>query len=321
MNPYIGHSSQLYGVEEHRLVGGKGDGIRLFEIHNGKGIDLTVSADRCADISRLRFKGVNLSYMTACGYVAPAFYDNVGDHWLSSFTAGYLTTCGLQNVGIPNEDEGEELSLHGSIGNTPCENVYYREEAGELCVYATVKDERIFGRKLTLERKIAVSTQENTFTITDKITNNSDRLESYSILYHMNMGYPLLDEDSVIEIPSTEVIARNAHAQEDIANWMHMQKPTENYEERCYYHYFKDGKGYASIRQPKLDNMKLEIMYDANELDHFVEWKMMGVRDYVLGLECGNTLPEGRAEMRRRGQLKFLKPEESKTYKVTIKLS
>ena len=30
MNPYIGHSSQLGGVEEHRLVGGKGDGMRIY---------------------------------------------------------------------------------------------------------------------------------------------------------------------------------------------------------------------------------------------------------------------------------------------------
>ena len=34
MNPYIGHESQLYGVEEHRLVGGKGDGMRLYQINN-----------------------------------------------------------------------------------------------------------------------------------------------------------------------------------------------------------------------------------------------------------------------------------------------
>ena len=27
MNPYIGHDTQYYGVEEHRLVGGKGDGM------------------------------------------------------------------------------------------------------------------------------------------------------------------------------------------------------------------------------------------------------------------------------------------------------
>ena len=32
---YLGHESQLYGVEEHRLVGGKGDGQRLYEVHNG----------------------------------------------------------------------------------------------------------------------------------------------------------------------------------------------------------------------------------------------------------------------------------------------
>ncbi len=82
MNPYIGHDSQIYGVEEHRLVGGKGDGMRLLEVHNGIGLDLTVAPDRCADIPRLRFAGINLSYMSACGYVAPTYYDNVETAWL-----------------------------------------------------------------------------------------------------------------------------------------------------------------------------------------------------------------------------------------------
>ncbi len=54
---YIGHSSQLSGVEEHRLVGGKGDGMRLLLVNNGSGIQFTVSLDRCADISRLFFIG------------------------------------------------------------------------------------------------------------------------------------------------------------------------------------------------------------------------------------------------------------------------
>ncbi|MCI7738266.1 MAG: hypothetical protein PUF14_08190 [Clostridiales bacterium] len=50
MNPYIGHDTQLYGVEEHRLVGGKGDGMRLFEVNNGKGLMLTVSPDTRMDV-------------------------------------------------------------------------------------------------------------------------------------------------------------------------------------------------------------------------------------------------------------------------------
>ena len=50
MNPYIGHETQLSGVEEHRLVGGKGDGMRLYEATNGKGLELTLSPDRNGDI-------------------------------------------------------------------------------------------------------------------------------------------------------------------------------------------------------------------------------------------------------------------------------
>lgn len=143
MNPYIGHDSQVYGIEEHRLVGGKGDGMRLLEVNNGRGLELAVSPDRCADISRLRFRGINMSYFSPCGYVAPAYYESTGANWLKSFTAGFLTTCGLQAVGSPCTDEGEELPLHGSIANIPAEQVYWTEENGELVVCARILDEGI----------------------------------------------------------------------------------------------------------------------------------------------------------------------------------
>ncbi len=319
MNPYIGHDTQYYGVEEHRLVGGKGDGMRLFEINNGKGLELTVSPDRCGDITRLKFRGINLSYMSPCGYVAPAYYDSIGSNWLKSFTAGFLTTCGLQSVGSPCVDEGEELPLHGSIANLPCEQAYWTEDEDWLVTHMLVKDETIFGRKLRMERKIKVSKKENAFEICDKITNTGDRVEPMEILYHMNMGYPLLDEDSMISIPAAEVIARDDCAAADIENWMHVQKPTTGYQEKCYYHKFADEKGQASIYQPKLDT-RLSIHFNAKELDGFVEWKMLGVRDYALGLECGNCYPDGRKAMRESGMLKFLQPGESKEYQVRIEL-
>ena len=59
MNNYIGHPAQIYGVEEVRLVGGRGDGMRLFEVRNATGLAFTVSADRCADIVRLSLHGTN----------------------------------------------------------------------------------------------------------------------------------------------------------------------------------------------------------------------------------------------------------------------
>ncbi len=317
MNPYIGHPTQLSGVEEHRLAGGKGDGMRLYEVRNGRGMEMTLSPDRSGDITRLFCKGINLSYLSPCGYVAPAYYDRTGSNWLQSFTAGFLTTCGLQAVGSPCVDEGEELPLHGSIANLPAEAGYWEDDDAAIRIHTLTRDEVIFGRKLTLRRTVEISREENSFTIADEIENAGDRKEPVEILYHMNMGYPLLDEDSIITIPSAEVIPRDDHAAGDIANWMHMEKPQAGYRERCYYHKFPDGKGFAKIYQPKL-GIGVEVSFDARELDGFVEWKMMGVRDYVLGLECGNCYPDGRDVMRRTGMLKFLKPGEKKRYKVHV---
>lgn len=319
MNPYIGHDSQISGIEEHRLVGGKGDGMRLLEVNNGKGMEMVVLPDRCADISRLRYKGVNLSYFSPCGYVAPSYYESKGADWLKSFTAGYLTTCGLQAVGSPCVDEGEAMPLHGSIGNTPAEHWYWTEDEDNYIVFADIKDEGIFSRKLRLQRKLRISKNKNQFDIIDTISNTGVQEEPFEILYHMNMGYPLLDEDSVVEIPASKVLPRDEHAANDIENCLRMEKPQVGYQERCYYHVFADEKGQASIYQPKL-GMGLKITFDAKELDGFVEWKMMGVRDYVLGLECGNCYPDGRDVMRKTGMLKFLQPGESKTYQVTVQI-
>lgn len=319
MNPYIGHESQLGGVEEHRLVGGKGDGMRLLQVENGKGLTMTLTPDRCLDISRLRVGGINMGYFSACGYVAPAYYEGTGDKWLKTFTAGFLTTCGLQAVGTPCTDDGEELPLHGSIGNLPAEQVYWQEDEEKIRVFGVVKDEVIFGRKLVLRREIEVSKKENSFVIRDEMENGGDRVEPLEVLYHMNMGYPLLDEESVVKVPAKEVLPRNDHAAEDIENCLRMEKPQAGYEERCYYHKFDQKEGKASIYQPKL-GMELEITFDAESLDGFVEWKMMGVRDYVLGLECGNCYPDGRDVMRKTGMLKFLQPGERRSYEVKVEI-
>ena len=319
MNPYIGHDSQVRGIEEHRLVGGKGDGMRLLEVNNGQGLEMVVLPDRCADIGRLRYRGINLSYFSPCGYVAPAYYESKGMDWLKSFTAGYLTTCGLHAVGSPCEDEGEVLPLHGSIANTPAEHCYWTEDEEHYIVSAVIKDEGIFSRKLRLKRELRISKTRNQFDIIDTISNTGAQEEPFEILYHMNVGYPLLDEDSVVEIPAVKVVPRDEHAANDIENCLRMEKPQAGYQERCYYYVFGDENGKASIYQPKC-GVGLEISFDAKDLDGFVEWKMMGVRDYVLGLECGNCYPDGRDVMRKNGMLKFLQPGESKTYQVTVKV-
>ena len=135
-NPYVGHSSQLCGAEELRLVGGKGDGMRLLQLRNGLGLEMTVCADRCADIYRLSFKGINMGFFSPAGYVAPAYYDE--ERYFKTFTAGFLTTCGLTNIGIPCEDNGEKLGILKDVIETGANDVYIisMEDGKELLLPA-----------------------------------------------------------------------------------------------------------------------------------------------------------------------------------------
>ena len=316
MNTYIGQNAQLFGVEEHRLVGGRGDGMRLLEVRNGKGLCFTVSLDRAADISRLSVMGTNFGYFSPAGYVAPAYYDPCGAGFLKSFTAGFLTTCGLTNVGNPCEDGGESLGLHGTIGNTPAESYSVSYEGDDMIIKATVPDTRFFGHKLVLVRTYTVSLVENKLSVRDEVTNFGNTEEPFQMLYHYNVGYPLLSEDAIVTIPAKKVTPRNAHAAEDIENCLRMEKPTKGYEERCYYHEM-EGKACVKVENPTVGR-SLTMEYDTAALPCFTEWKMMGEYEYVLGIEPGNAYPDGRDVMREKGMLKYIAPGEVKTHEVVF---
>lgn len=315
---YIGHPSQLCGIEEVRLQGGRGDGMRLLQVRNAAGMELSVSIDRCADISRLIFRGDNMGYFSPCGYAAPAYYDKDGDAFLKSFTAGFLTTCGLVTVGGEDEDAGEHLPMHGTIGNTPCDHIWWEETEDAFHIHAEIADRRIFSRKLLLRRTITVGKLENMLKIEDRVENQGDTPSPLMLLYHMNMGYPLLSENSIVEVDSNKVLPRNDHAAGDLATWSKMLPPTAGFEEQCYYHQF-DGAGRASIFNPDIQK-GLEITFDAEKLWNLTEWKMMGVHDYVLGLEPGNCTPDGRKAMRQQGRLQMLNPGETADFAVTVRL-
>jgi hypothetical protein len=314
---YVGQTSQVYGVEEHRLVGGKSDEMRLFEIRNGSGLELTVSADRCADISRASFCGVNLSWFSPVGYVAPAYYDDRGLNFLRSFTGGFFTTCGLTAAGSPCADGGEDVPLHGRIANTPAEHVYYTEDDREICLFATVRQASVFGEKLMLRRKITCPVGENRLVLTDTIENEGEKTEPLMMLYHMNMGYPLLDENAELTIPSDSVAPRDNRAAEGIDSWQKLLAPQPQFAEQCYYHTFSGSTGSAQLINRKA-GVGVKISFPTDPFCCFTQWKQMGKRAYVLGLEPGNCTPDGRDVLRCSGRLKFIEPGEQKTFSITV---
>jgi len=267
----------------------------------------------------LFLNGTNMGYMSPCGYVNPKYYQPTGRGFLKSFSAGFFTTCGLVAVGDPCIDEGEELSLHGTISNTPSEKYSVEETDESITVKATVRDASIRSHQLLLIRTYTVSKTENKITLFDTVKNIGSKESPIMILYHCNMGYPLLSENAEVVIPSDTVIPKNEHARVDIENSRKMEKPQKDYIGRCYYYDIKekDGIGKCGIYNPDIEK-GVVIGFYKKTLDKFTEWKMMGEYDYVLGLEPGNCNTDGRDIVRKEGKLRFIEPNEEYVTNLTF---
>jgi hypothetical protein len=308
---YVGNLSQLFDLKDFRLTGGRAEGMRATQVRNRAGLCFTVLADRCMDVCELSYRGVNLSFMTPAGLAVPAYYDPHGNGWLHSFTAGLMTTCGLASTGLPDETHG----LHGRIGNTPAEEYGARILGGEKPaaeLRGKMRESVLFGENFTLERTISCGYDEKSLRVSDRVTNESCRAEPLMLLYHCNMGYPLLSEESELLLPTEEITPRTPHAARHREEWRRIEPPSGDpqYEEMCYYHRLHDmggGATFAGVYNRSL-RLGLLIRFNLRALGRFVQWKNLAAGAYVLGLEPANAPIDGRERALAHGEVPFLRP-------------
>lgn len=324
MNPYIGNTTQLFTVREYRITGGAADGVRAVTVNNGSGLSFTVLPDRAMDICECCYNGRNLCYKTPVGITAPQYFDERGDEWMRGFGAGFFVTCGLDNIGSSCVDSGEPVPTHGRISNTPAENfkVEYSEDGLCATLVGTMNQSVMFRSQQTLTRRITCKHGENTIYVSDTVRNGQARPAPLMLLYHFNMGYPLLSEDARLILPSASRRGRTPLANSELNLYGTFIPPVYGYIERCYYHDNtpdSDGLVTAGMVNPKT-NLSVRITYNKEQLPFFVQWKMMGTNEYVCGLEPCNSTIEGRADSRARGTLYTMNPGETKVYNLKIQV-
>lgn len=76
-----------------------------------------------------------------------------------------------------------------------------------------MRQARLFTEHLTLRREITVGYEQKGFSFVDTVENISYHTRPFMLLYHFNMGYPLVSEDSRLYLPVSNTRPRNAHAQ------------------------------------------------------------------------------------------------------------
>ncbi len=325
----VGRLDQVAGIEPLVLDDGSARGVRALRVRTGSGLSFTVLPDRGMDLDAAEYRGVPLAWLSHTGVVAPSFRELQGEGWLRSFHGGLLVTCGLQNVGPPGERDGEALGLHGRISNTPASRVSHQarwdEEGCVLEVRGEVREARVFGANLVLRRTISTRVGESKVTIEDTVENEGFDPAPLMLLYHMNLGWPLLDETSHLVGPGAPPEPRDEEARGGLENWDRFDGPTPGFKERVFFHHPEaDAGGWAEARleNPALEGgLALSVRFRPEELPEFIQWTMTGEGTHVVGLEPATCRVGGYEAEERAGRVIWLDPGEVRHFRLEIEVS
>lgn len=321
-NKYIGNEDQLMTVFESVLCQGRQKGVKTIHVENGGNLSVTILPDRGMDIYQVRYKGKNLNYIAPSGVVAPEYYDPRGLEWLRNFYVGFMTTLGLQHFGGPRVVDGDERGLHGKASNAPAEDVRITRgiEKGvpTVTVEGTMREAKIFGENLRLHRSIKFFYEQDRMEITDTVENYGFVKQPYVLGYHINYGWPLLDENAKVEVKSSAMKPRDEYAASFPGSEKKVPKPENSWPERCYIYDMKgDKKGLTgySIKNPK-KKIGVNVSFNANVLPKFCQWQYFQSGQYVMGLEPLCCEMDGPLVGEKNSPCPVLSAGESREYKL-----
>ena len=274
MNAEVSNLYQLASLTRYTITDGIGKGLDVLDCNNGK-IRFLLNVSKACDIMQLYHEGQNMSFVSKNGFSKREI------PFLNRFEGGMLYTCGLDSVG---GREGYEL--HGTLHNIPAEII--REECDEngIVVEAIIRDTALFGKNLVLKRKIFTEIGGDSITLEDTLCNIGYKEEEYCLLYHINIGYPMLDNGAKVIADVESYTPRTAWAKQNETTMYAMSGAVPNQEDTCYF--LKLSKPEISLVNEKIGK-KFTISYSGDTLPHFVEWKSMASGDYALGLEPCTT--------------------------------
>lgn len=297
------------------------NGSRIIDAHNSSGLTFTLLPDRGLDLWSAHYKGVPLTWVAHGAPYAPDF----GAGWLQQFNGGLLTTCGLTHVGAPEVDaiSGELRDIHGRFSRLRAQDVaidagaWQDESTYSAGVRGSIAETRLFGEQLVCERRYSLRLSEPVIRLTDTVRNVGDLPAPLMLLYHVNVGFPLVSAGTQLITPHRRVSARDADAQAGIDTWHTYDAAVPAYREQVFFHDLAAKDGWTQI---VIGHTALALMlrWQTDTLPRFTQWKNTREGVYVCGVEPGNCIPEGQNAARENGRLVMLPPHESQQFTLEL---
>jgi hypothetical protein len=331
----VGDISQVARIKPYRLVEGLEDGVQALDVTTGSGLSFAVLPGRGLDISSAHYNGRSLAWRSATTDTHPAYFDHEGERgrgWLRGFYGGLVITCGLTYAGANGEDEGQFYGIHGRVSNLPATNVqwdgYWDQDDYILTIQGKVRQATVFGENIQMTRRITTRLGDRRLFLHDIVENLGYKRTEHMMLYHINIGFPVVDDHARLIAPTLSTTPRDADAVEGKEQFAQLAPPTAGYREKVYFHELaRDAQGQVTtaIVNPEGDagdgagpGLGVYCTYRPEQLPYFIEWKMLDAGTYVVGMEPANCLVMGRARDRTARILQFLEPGERREYTLEL---
>jgi hypothetical protein len=318
------------GVHTTLLSDGRREGVKLVELSAGD-TRVVVLPDRGLGIWKMVAGGVELGWQSPVqGPVHPSFVplaEPLGIGWLDGFDE-LVARCGLVSNGAPEFDASGRLlyGLHGRIANLPAQDVSVTldESAGTVTLTGFVDETRFLCHALRMQTKLVLEASRHRITWTDTVTNLSDRPATMQMLYHVNIGPPMLGAGAELVAAVEERAPRDLHAAPDGPSWNRYAGPRPGHAEQVHFARLRpDGDGRATAMLVAPDGRHgAAVSWRADTLPWFTLWKNLGgERDgYVTGLEPATNFPNTRSFEESQGRVVPLAPGASVSFDLALEL-
>ena len=319
----VGSMQQAAYIRPLTYAEGRSAGLKAYEVKNGP-LCYRLLADKCLDMGEFSYRGVNFNFLSKPGLQGPGAYDTRGDEAIRSIMGGMFFTSGIESICAPCTIDGVEYPMHGRMRSTPGEHLsadaFWAEDGYHLKAGAEMREAALFGENMILRRSVETVYGQKTVTVTDVFENEGFRDEPLMLLYHINLGWPFLDEGLRLHLPTRKVTPRDAGAKGHEGEYDRMDPPKDNEPEYVFIHDLKtDGEG-GTCAIAVNEGLKLgfQIGWNTKNLPFFMEWKSTASGDYVIGLEPANSSVYGRPWHEERGSVHRLAPFASETNVLTF---
>jgi len=329
----ISNSAQLGGIESSVLDNGAGRGTRIAWFNTGSGLRFKIVIDRAMDIADAFYNEHSLAWISHAGTSIPQPLADKGIDWLRTFGGGLMVTCGLSHVGGPEKDEYGERGVHGLISNTPAELISVIQPdpvSGnmEMSISGIIRESQALGNRLELRRTISATLGKSIIRIEDEVINRGNTNAPHMILYHCNLGWPLVDEGTKIHW-NGKWIPRDGNPNKLFreGNDFHtcpapLDEHSGSGEEVAFIDIESDDAGFCrcGLENPKI-GLNLNLRFKKKQLPCLSNWLHYGKGEYTVGLEPGTNPPIGQSHARQLNELIMLAPGEKRKYELEIEVS